>query len=354
MQIWEFGRQLNILYRGLELLKIGGRLVCSWVWPEQSFNHLRCHGFPWWGCFEVHQGLQHLQLEPDWRWGTRLQHDLATFYCGIQHENHMNHRWRNTRRHCRKVGDGGMAVLLAAQCSGVWFWPGCCRSCLAAAWWLCGAAWHQAVLSLPPHFVTFVLYFSYCGILRLQYRLPKKAYKQHASTFPSPNYDFFLQILLLRLSHFRNLECSEYDELRFTAKHLQYRPSEVGAATGWDGQRGCRRRAGDLGVELGRSWLLEIFAMRRSWLSFTKFRLSFTELTLTSPPHLLVLRWFQILTRTASSSRHISVVFHVSTRSPFEKDGRTLRAHLQRQNLVKLACLQVGFVDDGFGYGASV
>lgn len=61
----------------------------------ESFSNMRNKIFPngflvFHGeCFAVHQGLQHLQLEPDWRWGTRLQHDLAKFYCGIQHENHM-------------------------------------------------------------------------------------------------------------------------------------------------------------------------------------------------------------------------------------------------------------------------
>lgn len=117
-----------------------------------------------------------------------------------------------------------------------------------------------------------------------------------------------------------------------TAKHLQHRPSEVGATTGWDGQRGCRRRAGDLGVELGRSWL------------------SFTELTKKHHHITFNLRWFQILTRTASSSRHISVVFHVCSPQPIwerRKDFESTPAEAKSGKTGMLASVMVGLTDLG-------
>ena len=225
-------------------------------------------------CFAVRQGLQHLQLKPDWRWGTRLQHDIVKFSCGIQHENHMNHRRRDVRRHCQKVGDRRMAALQAAQCCDVWFNS---QAVVAAALRRHGDS--VALLGIKPCFV----YFSYYGMLRLQYRLAKLStnmqHELHVSSKLWPFYRFWDSPIFsddcLRLPHF-NMLWSTLNN------------SEVGATTRWDGQRGCRRRAGDLGVELGRSWL-DIFAMRRSWLSFSKFRPSFTELTLTSPHHLLPL-----------------------------------------------------------------
>ena len=232
---------------------------------------------------------------------------LRSFIVGSNMKITWNHRWRNTRWHCRNC----------------WGWRNgrvCSRRSVA----MFGFGQAVVAAALRRHGDSVALLGIKAVILRISTVLsPPPLFLWHTAATVQTSKES-LQATCLHVSESKlwipfQRFCS-YDFLvlwmwwtpiqryigSVTAKHLQHRPFEVGATTGWNGQRGCRRRAGDLGAELGRSWLLEIFAIRRSWLSFTKFRLSFTELTKKHHHISFNLRWFQILTRTASSSRHIS------------------------------------------------
>lgn len=236
-----------------------------------------------------------------------------------------------------KLGMAEWPCLLAAQRCDVWFRPGCCRSCLAAAWWLCGAAWHQGGNFTHLHRVesaTTFLIVAYCGYST---DFQRKLTSNMPPCFRVQIMILFSEILLLRLSHFRDLECFECDELRFKDT-LGVSP----AFWGW-----CRHRMGWTAWMPAKGWRLGC----RAWQKLTPWNFchkkKFTEFHWVdekTSPHQLQLEVVPNPDKNGEFfEAHLHWWFFISTRSPFDCqiDGRTLRAHLQRQNLVKLACFNL-------------